>query len=196
MRVTIDAETVLGAAREESHHLETLLDFVYQSAAGVLTPSAPDLKDAVQEAFMRVLGAIKRDSFDLNKGDITAYVRKVVLRVALDQRKRRSESWRPGAERQDLETIEDPSRVDLVEVLNKTQQLSQLAVLVDRMDEADRAVILLSRDGLSTEEISAALDIPEGTVKSRLHRAIRKLQRHANGVSLPEGQRYARSHNK
>jgi RNA polymerase sigma-70 factor (ECF subfamily) len=52
-----------------------------------------------------------------------------------------------------------------------------LASVIASLSEAHREVILLRFiDGLSLEEISQALDVPLGTVKSRLHHALRQLR--------------------
>jgi RNA polymerase sigma-70 factor (ECF subfamily) len=54
---------------------------------------------------------------------------------------------------------------------------------IAHLDEDQRAVVVLRDvEDLSIEEICEALDLPDGTVKSRLHRARlelrKKLQRH------------------
>lgn len=53
----------------------------------------------------------------------------------------------------------------------------RLAAFISRLPEAQReALILRFVDGLSMEEIAAATETPVGTVKSRLHHAIRALR--------------------
>lgn len=54
----------------------------------------------------------------------------------------------------------------------------QLAAVVSALPEAHREVLLLRFvDGLSLNEIADALEIPLGTVKSRLHNALETLRR-------------------
>jgi RNA polymerase sigma-70 factor (ECF subfamily) len=54
---------------------------------------------------------------------------------------------------------------------------SDLAEALTALTEAHREVILMRFvDGLTLEEISGALDIPLGTVKSRLHHALAQLR--------------------
>ena len=49
---------------------------------------------------------------------------------------------------------------------------------VGRLDEQDQALVYLRYfAGASEEETATALGRPKGTVKSRLHRALRKLRR-------------------
>ena len=49
--------------------------------------------------------------------------------------------------------------------------------------EAERRLVVLLRDveGLAYEEIAAALDLPVGTVRSRLHRARAELRERLDG---------------
>jgi RNA polymerase sigma-70 factor, ECF subfamily len=54
---------------------------------------------------------------------------------------------------------------------------STLAALVERLPDAHREVLLMRAvDGMSMQEIAAALSIPVGTVKSRLHNALAALR--------------------
>lgn len=60
------------------------------------------------------------------------------------------------------------------------QRVGQLAAALAELTPGDREVLLLtSWAGLTAGEIGAALDIPAGTVRSRLHRVRRWLRSHA-----------------
>jgi len=55
---------------------------------------------------------------------------------------------------------------------------TQLAGVLAELPEGQREVLLMRFvDGLSLDEIAAALDIPTGTVKSRLHNSLASLRR-------------------
>ena len=60
-----------------------------------------------------------------------------------------------------------------------------LAAAVSRLPDGQREVLLMRAvDGMAIAEIAAALSIPEGTVKSRLHHAVRAMQ---GLLGRPEG---------
>ncbi|HVF63684.1 MAG TPA: sigma-70 family RNA polymerase sigma factor [Casimicrobiaceae bacterium] len=75
-------------------------------------------------------------------------------------------------------------------VVRATQQthveLRELLILVGQLPPDQREVLLLAAvEEMTYEEIAGALDIPVGTVMSRLSRAREKLRRFANEPALP-----------
>jgi RNA polymerase sigma-70 factor, ECF subfamily len=57
-----------------------------------------------------------------------------------------------------------------------------LSVMLERLSPEHRRVIVLRElEGMSYEQIAAALDVPRGTVESRLHRAREDLRRRFKG---------------
>lgn len=113
--------------------------------------------DAVQETFVAVL----RHLPSLREPDaLHGWVRRIAVREAVRAATRgrevvaASDGLDPAAPLPDLETV-----------LDVRAALAQLPPL-------HRAVLVLrDLDGLSEAEVAALLDVPEGTVKSRLHRA-------------------------
>ncbi len=64
--------------------------------------------------------------------------------------------------------------------IDAAHRVAQLATALTQLPPGDRDVLLLtSWAGLNAAEVGNALDIPAGTVRSRLHRARRWLRRHA-----------------
>jgi len=59
-----------------------------------------------------------------------------------------------------------------------TQLENQLASALGKLDDSQRALITLhDMEGYSVEEVAELMDIPAGTVKSRLHRLRARLRR-------------------
>jgi RNA polymerase sigma-70 factor (ECF subfamily) len=140
-----------------------------------LTRNADEASDVVAESFVRVYNAIghfKGQSafstwlyrimtncyLDMKKRDKTRFV------VSLDEMIRTKEGT---MERQVEDTSPTP---DMRVEIQERRQSVQNAVAA--LPEYQRAmVIMYHAENLSYEEISAALDLPLGTVKSRLNRA-------------------------
>jgi RNA polymerase sigma-70 factor (ECF subfamily) len=71
----------------------------------------------------------------------------------------------------------DPDALDQLAQAPTPAQPSELTTVVSGLPETHREVVLMRFvDGLSLEEIATALDIPLGTVKSRLHNALNALR--------------------
>ncbi|GAA3986587.1 sigma-70 family RNA polymerase sigma factor [Allokutzneria multivorans] len=75
-----------------------------------------------------------------------------------------------------------PERVEshegrVAEKVDAQTRTQQLAVAIERLEERDRDVLLLSSWAqLDSAEVAEALGIPVGTVRSRLHRVRRQLR--------------------
>lgn len=73
--------------------------------------------------------------------------------------------------------------------IDAAQQGNLLRAALNRMPPADLDVVLLiAWEDLSYDEVATALGIPEGTVRSRLHRARRVIRRHLEAADgrLPD----------
>jgi len=140
-----------------------------------LTTNAEEAGDIVADAFVRVYGALPNFK---QQSSFTTWLYRIITNCFLDLRKR--EKNRPttslestlSTDEGELERqVEDPNAVsdEFVE-RNERERLMQEAVAV--LPEYQRAMITMYHaEGLSYEEISEALDLPIGTVKSRLNRA-------------------------
>jgi RNA polymerase sigma-70 factor (ECF subfamily) len=124
----------------------------------------PELaRDAVQEALIRAWrdlpGLRDPDRFD-------AWLRRLTVNACLDQVRRR----RRRPIEVELSPMDMPTPSDLAGTL-ADRELVDLAMR--RLDERDRAVIVLHYFlGMSLSEVATSLQIPIGTVKTRLHRAL------------------------
>jgi len=125
---------------------------------------APDVDDLVQESLTRALRY--RETFDARRA-IWPWLKRTAFRVFLDQR--------------DRDRVHPSSGEELVEELpawdvDRAAQREQVHRLLDALAPLERDVLLrFHRDGLSVAAISGELGLPEGTVKSHLHRARRRL---------------------
>ncbi|MEL7072457.1 MAG: RNA polymerase sigma factor [Planctomycetota bacterium] len=119
-------------------------------------------EDIVQESFVKLWRQPPEA-----EAATASWLRTTVVRAAIDRIRKRqaspSESLNPTAP-------ESPPVADAQEQARRIEQA------MDRLDPEKRAVLLLrARDQLPYEAIAAALDIPVGTVMSRLARARKAL---------------------
>lgn len=130
----------------------------------------PDIDDAVQEVHLRVL--------EHAPGDLRAqgaWACTVATRLAIDWHRRASTHRRLVSRLSALgERVEAPA-VDLPLVTTVRRALR-------RLDPDVRATVVLRYYAdLSVTQVAAALGVPEGTVKSRLHRAAALLRHDLEG---------------
>ena len=138
---------------------------VYRVVRGILS-DASDAEDVAQEAFLRAYESLAK--FRGESGFFT-WLYRIAVNEALRARKRRSFApidAVPEAEapRPEVPDEDGPTPAALERLLG---QLS---------DEFRAIVVLRDLEGLSYQEIAETLEIPMGTVESRLFRARRELR--------------------
>ena len=138
----------------------------YRLALSILR-NPHDAEDAAQEAFVRAW----RELPSLRDADRwLPWFRRVTVNSALELNRRRGNGHATIA-LGELEPAPLPDETGHVATRDQVQRL------VGCLDQADRALLVL-RFGLDLElpDVAAALGIPLGTAKSRLHRALARLR--------------------
>ena len=143
--------------------------FVYAVAHRVL--GRHDLaEDAVQQTFVRAWQAA--DRLDV-KRDPTAWLATIAKRTAIDVYRRES---RRSADALDNVATDDPAVVSLPPELHAIDAVWHVRRAIDALAPDDAAIVRMQHlDGMTQAEVADALGLPIGTVKSRSHRAHRKL---------------------
>jgi RNA polymerase sigma-70 factor, ECF subfamily len=131
-------------------------------------------EDAAQEAFVRVWQNL--DSYKPQYA-FHSWLYRIAANVALDTLRRE----RPGPELDSLPLADkNPTPEQASETSQRTTQVKQA---VARLSEPLRLVLVLREyEELSYQEIAAALEIPTGTVMSRLNAARAQLRRELAGI--------------
>lgn len=123
--------------------------------------------DAAQETFLRLHAYRKRYQ---PTGSFRTFLFTVARRAWLDLCRRRERRRRREAPAQDLAGIVSDPGLSMDERLDLEASLAELS-------EGHRMVLVLSVfGGLRYEEVAEVMDIPEGTVKSRVFHGLRKLR--------------------
>jgi len=143
---------------------------VAATVIGMLGPG-PDAEDIGQETFVRLYRALPEFRGD---SSLASYVTRIAINLCQDERRRRKRQSGifTATERKDVEAVADPGTVrdplaerDLVQ-----HGLQELPT------EYREVIVLRLIDGLSTRETAQILNLPEGTVTSRLARGQMRLR--------------------
>jgi RNA polymerase sigma-70 factor, ECF subfamily len=176
-KALVDAWVAYGDPSAFAALVERYQRWVFRLALAVLGPGGVgDAQDIAQEAFVRLAAHLKDFRGD---SAFRTWLRRLAVNLAIDRR--RHARWRKPHvslsaldERPATARGDDPYRSAVAAERARTVARC-LEVLPDEM----RSVIHLHYwMDLPAEEIAVALQIPTGTVKSRLHRG-RKLLSHA-----------------
>ena len=139
-----------------------------------LVGSAEDAEDILQDAFVRAFE--KLDQFQ-GESSFYTWIYRIAVNLALSGHRRRRvrTAMRPGrrgATARGRHALDESADADPAMPLERAERERIVAAALNRLGPEHRAVVVLKDfDGRRYEEISAILDIPVGTVRSRLHRA-------------------------
>ena len=142
-----------------------------------------DAEEVVQDAFVKVHDALGRFRGD---SSLKTWILRIVMRLSLNRRRDRSRSaWhRLGLHRQGDEDLDEVSAIAAADprdpeaecISDETRRL--VLLLLDELPATLReALVLNSLEELSYDEIARVLQVPLGTVSSRIHSAREKLSR-------------------
>jgi RNA polymerase sigma-70 factor (ECF subfamily) len=143
-------------------------DRLYNALVHVIG-SADEASDVVQDAFVQAF--LKLGSFRRSSAFYT-WLYRIAFNVSMSRRRRRwpmisVEQAREASGREPLARDAGPSAR-----LERQERVGQVQAALAVMSEEHRAVLVLREmDGLCYESIAEVLDLPVGTVRSRLHRA-------------------------
>ncbi|MCL2625078.1 MAG: RNA polymerase sigma factor [Planctomycetaceae bacterium] len=138
-----------------------------------------DARDACQEAFIRCWN--HKDSLHEIQ-NIRGWVFRIAYNISLDIRK---SAWRkrrqPLGDGEATLTAEEQHPVSK---MMQTEELAQLKEAIHSLEPGEKEVFLLRQNGeMSFEQVAQTLEIPVGTAKSRMRRAVMKL----HGILGEEG---------
>jgi RNA polymerase sigma-70 factor (ECF subfamily) len=154
-------------------------------AAMRITKDATLADDVTHDVFVRLWR--RPDRFDAQRGELASYLRLMARSRALDLWRERQAAGRA----QDrltavVERAEQTSQGEPVLEAIADERARTVRTALGALPEAQRqAVVLAYWGGLTAEEISRRVDVPLGTVKSRIRLGLTKLRDTVSDV-LPE----------
>ena len=168
--------------QKEPSALSTLYDRYQNILFGLIVQVIkvrPEVEDVLQEVFIKIWK--KAHQFDSKKGTAFSWIVTIAKRTAIDRL--RSRTSRSSKEVDNKSEDIDYSRhidngqdspQDVVEAQQKKEAISKA---LEKIPEEQRILIVISFfEGKTHTEISELLNIPLGTVKSRIRLGMIKLQ--------------------
>ncbi|HEU5347196.1 MAG TPA: RNA polymerase sigma factor [Ktedonobacterales bacterium] len=171
-----DEQLMARAMRGNRAALACLIERYYASVLGYLYrlvgQNRPLAEDLSQEAFLRLL---QQETYDARRA-FRPWLFAIATNLARDHFKaaatRYTQPGLEGAAHAVIDATPGPEERSLA-----SEQGAAVATAIAQLGEEYRVAILLRfYHGLSIQEISQALDIPPGTVKSRLSVGTRRLR--------------------
>lgn len=157
--------------------VERYQDRLYPTALR-LTGAVEDALDLLQDTFLRAFQKLKGFHGD---SSFYTWVYRIMVNLALTGRRRRLPRRFRGAAVGDAADPAEGS--DPGSRLERAEREALVQGALGRLAADHRVVVVMKEyDGLRYEEIAAALGVPVGTVRSRLHRARCELKTMLRGV--------------
>jgi len=171
-----DGDLAAGLRRREPLAMEILYDRLGGQAFGLayrIMGDGPSAEDVVQEAFLTVWRQAER--IDTARGKLSSFVLTLVHHKAIDAlRVRRGQVTRQvPVDVADIEKAGADVSERVLQLLNRDEVRAALAGVPD---DQRRAIEMAYYEGLTHVEIAEALELPLGTVKSRLRLGLEKMR--------------------
>ena len=172
LRELPDRELVLRCQRNENRAFDELVtrhqDRVF-SAVARFCGNAEDAADVVQRAFINAFRKIQEF-----KGDsaFSTWIYRIAFNQAISFRRENRRTTVSIYSKDDDKIVEPAIEENPTEKVEVEETKKKVQQALDLLDEGDRQIILLKDlQGHSYDEIADIMQIPKGTVRSRLHRA-------------------------
>jgi RNA polymerase sigma-70 factor (ECF subfamily) len=156
-------------AREEDAFTELYSHFqdrIYRTALRLLKEEQA-AKDALQETFLNVFRAARHFRGD---SKVSTWINRIAINVCLEMmRKNRRHESRVEEDISENTTLQDERGKNPFEAVEETELKGRIRRALARLGRKHRIVVRMhDLDGHTIKEIAEVLNVPEGTIKSRL----------------------------
>ena len=184
-----DQSSVTALQEEALSHIDSLYRTAYR-----MSGNPADAEDLVQETYLRAFRSLHQFRAGTN---LRAWLFKILTNAFINEYRKRSRQPRSTS----LDDVEDyylythlldsgiqPSASRPEEEVLASITDDDVVRALEALSEEFREVVLLADvEGFSYREIAEIMDIPVGTVMSRLHRARRRLHESLMGTPIASG---------
>jgi len=126
-----------------------------------------DAEDTLQDSFLIIFDKIKQYK---NKGSFEGWLKRITINTALQK-------YRQESPLELVKEVADTEEVEVLDLENPVFNIEVLIGFIQKLPDRYRLVFnLYAFDNYSHKEIAALLNISEGTSKSNLSRARKKLK--------------------
>lgn len=172
MSFSLEQNIVLLLEKGDATAINLLYENYADSLYGVIlkvTNNEELAQDALQETFVKIWKNAKK--YDSKKAKLFTWLYRIAKNTAIDKLRSHNNKF-------DKEVQIDKSNVYILPTSNLNQDVLDLREHVARLDEKYQIVIkALFFEGMTQQEASEELDIPLGTIKSRLKIGLRELKK-------------------
>lgn len=172
MSISLEQKIVQLLEKGDTTAINLLYENYADSLYGVILKVTNDeemAQDALQETFVKVWKNSKK--YDSKKAKLFTWLFRIAKNTAIDK-------LRSHKNRFEKEVQIDKSNVYILPTSNLNQEVLDLREHVARLDEKYQIVLkALFFEGMTQQEASDELDIPLGTIKSRLKIGLRELKK-------------------
>lgn len=147
---------------------------VAATVVGMLGPG-DEAEDVGQETFIRLYRSLDRFRGESSLG---TYLTRIAINLSLTALKKRKRRLSRFVSQDETGPDRPEASWDPRDQLERAEDVRRVQAAVGRLAPNHKAVVVLRMiDGYSTKETAEILDIPSGTVMSRLARAMERLER-------------------
>jgi RNA polymerase sigma-70 factor, ECF subfamily len=146
------------------------------------TVGRTDAEEVVQDVFLRLWN--RAGQFDPTRGSFAAWFMTIARHRVVDELQRRRRG--PVAAEAVDELLSDNESVELVDEGSMTDRRFVLDAVRELPEEQRQVLVLAYFGGMSQSEIAAHLDLPLGTVKTRIRLGLQKLRASLEAVPAVE----------
>lgn len=171
-----EQDLIAGLKRGEKKYFEYLYDRYSAALLGIIMRSIPNedvANDVLQDVFVKIWKNIA--SYQPEKGRLYTWMLNIARNSSIDYQ--RSAQNKKDSVNQNLE--DSVYHVDSSHQVNQETDVIGLTSILNKLNEDQKAVIeLVYLKGYTQDETSKLLNLPLGTVKSRVRSAIIELRKH------------------
>jgi RNA polymerase sigma-70 factor (ECF subfamily) len=174
-------ETLTGNSSAFGRLVTKYQDRLYNTLVHVVG-CTDEAHDVCQDAFVQAL--VKLATFQRHSAFYT-WLYRIAFNLAASRRRKRKPAI--SVEQHREQTGDEPASRDgaPAERIERQERIDQVRSALAGLTEEFRAVLVLREiEGHDYETIAAMLDLPQGTVRSRLHRARLEMREQLKGVLL------------